>query len=171
MLDRKFLRIAADLLFLHPGRLSVNLETNQCVGVGVPANILISAFPVVPEDIVLTLNSSSGNFLQTQASVPLGKSNALVQFNASQTGPLTLTASSELYAQSVLNLTVLGSIFTNGPSRLIQDAPTTVDVSVLPSGARPVIFVSSDNAVVSPSSFVLDSDGVSSSPAPNPSWQ
>lgn len=35
-----------------------------------------------------------------------------------------------------------------------------MDVSVLPTG-RPVIFVSSDNAIVSPTSFVLDSDGVS----------
>ena len=130
------------------------------MGVGVPANILVTANPIAPEDITFTLSATSGAFLQEEVVIPLGKNEVLVQFNANQTGDVILSASADLYAVASRNLTVLGSIFTSGPATLIQDAPSTVSVSVLPAG-RPVIFVSSDNAIVTPSSFVLESDGSS----------
>jgi hypothetical protein len=143
---------------LVQGQLSANFESAKCVGVGIPENILISTFPVPPEDIQVNITSRQGSIVETNVFVPLGKGQVLVQFNASTIGPASITFTTQLYGKRTLNFNVLGSFFTNGPDSIVSDAPALFNVTVVPDG-RPNVFVSGKNAVVTPASFTLGEDG------------
>lgn len=143
--------------------MEVGLAEEQCVSVGIPATFVVNIDPPSPESINITLTASNGDLSSNNVIIPVGQTSVEFVYTGRTVGPSTIIARTNLYVRYTFSFDTLGTIITEHDNQLIEDTPSYFEVSVNPfnQNNRPNIFVSGENAIVTPTSFTLEADGVS----------
>ena len=124
---------------------------------------VITVSPPSPETVEISLSAVNGELISNEIQIPLGHDSVAFQFVGDSIGASSISVSTPLYNSAAVSFDTLGTIVTSGPASLIQNAPSNIAVSVIPEDPTdlPNIFISSSNAVVTPSTFTLSASGTS----------
>ena len=138
-------------------------DEDPCISVGIPSSFVIKIDPPSPETIEIPIRATNGDLSTDTAVIPIGQSSVVVTYTGTSVGSSTLSASTDLYVSSSIDFETLATIVTEHNEVFVEDVPNLVLVSVVPEdpSVLPNIFVSTSNAIATPTSFTLDSDGVS----------